>query len=125
MASEEQRIELLRGILYAKTRQYNEKQDRFSISFRSSHLPFQIQQLVESLGMRTRMQYVPQRGYYNLKFKSRLQLVHNQRSKPLKVHQDRRYITKITKIQPQMCVHIETDGEDGSFVADEGFIACH
>jgi hypothetical protein len=125
MASEEQRIELLRGILYAKTRQYNEKQDRFSISFRSSHLLFQIQQLVESLGMRTRMQYVPQRGYYNLKFKSRLQLVHNQKSPPLKVHQARRYITKITKIQPQMCVHIETDGEDGSFVADEGFIACH
>lgn len=125
MASEEQRIELLRGILYAKTRQYNEKQDKFSISFRSSHLLFQIQQLVESLGMRTRMQYVPQRGYYNLKFKSRLQLVHNQKSPPLKVHQARRYITKITKIQPQMCVHIETDGEDGSFVADEGFIACH
>jgi hypothetical protein len=125
MASQEQRIELLRGILYAKTRQYNEKQDRFSISFKSPHLLYQIQQLVESLGIKTRMQYVPQRGYYNLKFKSRLQLVHNQKSPALKVHQARRYITNITKIQPQMCVHIETDGEDVSFVVDEGFIACH
>lgn len=122
LASEEQRLELLRGILYAKSRQYNENEDMFRVSYKTPHLLYQIQQLVESLGMKSKLVFVK---YYSLTFRSRLQLVHNQKSPPLKVHQDRRYITKITKIQPQMCVHIETDGEDVSFVVDEGFIACH
>ena len=34
------------------------------------------------------------------------------------------FIKEILEIQPQSCVHIETDGEDGTILVGEGFIAC-
>lgn len=125
LASVEQRIELLSGILHAKSRQYVKKYDHFKISFKNPHLLYQIQHLVESLGMKTKMYHCEIRNRYTLTFKSKLKLMEIQNSPPLKVHLARRFITKINKIQPQMCVHIETDGEDGSFAVDEGFIPCH
>jgi hypothetical protein len=47
-----------------------------------------------------------------------------QTPKPIKVRQNWRLISKIEEITPQACVHIETDGEDGTMLVEEGFIAC-
>jgi hypothetical protein len=122
LGSTEQRIELLQGILYAKYKQYNAKIDRFRITSISRPFIAQVQALFESLGIKTTLEN--DKGF-TVSFKSRIPLVHNQQSPRLRVHIDRRYITSITPIQDQMCVHIETDGQDNTILVGEGFIACH
>lgn len=124
LASSEQRIELLRGIIYAKSRQYSKIKDTFRISTYHVAIIKQIQGLVESLGCKTSLTFDDTYKYYTLRFKTRLRLVENQVSPPIKVHQDRRYIKNIEPVPPQMCVHIETTGKDNSFLVGEGFISC-
>jgi len=60
-----------------------------------------------------------------LSIKTKLKLTADQTPKPLKVRQNYRFVSKIEEIKPQACVHIQTDGPDGSFLVGEGFIACH
>lgn len=123
LASAEQRTELLSGILYAKSRQYNKKDDRFRIT--SSHYGtiLQIQGLVESLGHRSKVTFDETYRYYTISFKSRVKLTQEQNSPRIRIHQDRRYITKVTPIPAQLCVHIETTAPDNTILAGEGFIA--
>jgi hypothetical protein len=124
LASAEQRLELLRGIMHAKSKQYSKPKDTFR--FASNHLPslLQVQSLVESLGHKTTLEANDFRGTYRLYFRTRLQLTPDQavNPKPI-VHNGRRYIKRIEKIAPQLCVHIETEGADNSFLVGEGFIA--
>lgn len=124
LGSVDQRIDLLSGILYAKRGWYNLKNDRFNITLKSYQLIRQIQGLVESLGIKTTMYYREDNNEYIFSFRSRLQLMDHQVSPKIKVHQARRYIANIKQIEPQLCVHIETEGADKSFLAGEGFIAC-
>jgi hypothetical protein len=124
LASEEQRIELLSGIINAKIRQYKKEKDHFRLSSRNWKEIRKIQALVESIGCKTSLYHDEFTNYYSLSFKSRYKLCDHQESPPIKVHQTRRYITNIEKIAPQQCVHIETDGPDGSFLVGEGFISC-
>ena len=124
LASPEQRLELLQGIMVAKSSQYNEREDKFRFS--AQHLPtiLRIQLLAESLGSKTRIESAETINSYRLFFKSRLQLVSNQVSPPIKVHLGRRYITKITPIAPQLCVYVETTSKDSTILVGEGFIPC-
>jgi hypothetical protein len=124
LASPEQRLELLQGIMVAKPLQYNQKIDRFRFSSQNLPTVLRIQSLVESLGSKTTIEHSETNNTYRLFFKTRLQLVSNQQSPPVKVHLGRRYIKKITKIEPQMCVHIETTSKDSTILVGEGFIPC-
>lgn len=123
LASPEQRTELLSGILHAKSRQYSKSQDRFRITSYHYGTILQIQGLVESLGHRSRVLFDETYKYYTISFKSRVKLMEEQVSPPIRIHQDRRYITKVTQIPAQLCVHIETTGTDNTILAGEGFIA--
>jgi hypothetical protein len=122
MASPEQRMELLRGIIYAKPRQYSPKIDRFRVSSVSGPFIFQVQELAESLGIKTTLSAGIR---YTLSFKSRHQLVENQQSPKMRIHVDRRYIRSVDPIADQMCVHIETEGQNNTILVGEGLIACH
>jgi hypothetical protein len=122
-ASVEQRLELLSGIMCAKRGQYNQKRDLFRFSFTNINEVTQVQALAESLGCRTKVQFDPHRKTYTVFIKTRLRLVPNQDSPPIKVHQARRYVHKVTPIPAQMCVHIETTGEDNTILVGEGFIS--
>ena len=124
LGSAEQRLELLQGILCAKNRQYNKKQDRFRISHKSFRVIAQLQGLVESLGNKTSVTFDETYKYFTLFFKTRLKLLDFQESPPPKIHLGRRYIKKIQKIPSQLCIHIETDGENNSILVGEGFIPC-
>jgi hypothetical protein len=123
LASAEQRTELLSGILYAKSRQYNKKDDKFRISSFHYGTILQLQSLVESLGHRSTVIYDETYQYYTIYFKSRVKLIQEQNSPPIRVHQARRYITRVDQIQDQLCVHIETTGSDNTILVGEGFIA--
>ena len=125
MAAPDQRIELLRGILHAKKSCYNKATDNFRFTVKDATIAKQIQWLVESLGHKTALTYNPIIKSYIVTFKSKLKLMTDQDSKPLKWAYGRRYIRKITKIDPAPCVHIETNGANGTMLVGEGFIACH
>ena len=125
LGSIEQRTELLQGILCGKHRQYNKKDDFFRITNKNFRVITQIQGLVESLGIKTRIESFKNRDYYTLHFKSRIKLLDIQESPRVRVHVARRYIKEIRKIPSQMCVHIETNGDDNSILVGEGFISCH
>lgn len=123
LASAEQRTELLSGILYAKSRQYNKKDDKFRITCYHYGTILQIQGLVESLGHRSTVVYDDTYHYYTISFKSRTKLTEEQNSPPIRVHQARRYVTDVSSIPAQMCVHIETTAPDNTILVGEGFIA--
>ena len=120
----DQRLELLSGIIQAKSRQYNKTKDRFRISSFDRRIFLQIQELVETLGNKTMPMYDPLRKTYTVFFKTKHRLIEGQVSPPVKVHYARRFIKQIEPIGAQLCVHIETDGKDNSFLVGEGFISC-
>jgi replicative DNA helicase len=123
LASAQQRTELLSGILHAKSRQYNKSEDKFRITSAHYGTILQIQGLVESLGHRSKVSFDETYQYYTIYFKSRTKLIEEQVSPPIRVHQARRYITNVTQIPEQMCVHIETTAPDNTILVGEGFIA--
>lgn len=125
LSDTDQRIDLLSGIILSKSAQYNEKKDEFRVTSYNFGTIVRIQALAESLGCKTTIHHTPQLGNYTIFFKTGIKLVSNQVSPPVKVHYGRRYITKITSIPAQMCVHLETNGKDNSVLVGEGFISCH
>jgi hypothetical protein len=123
LGSPEQRIELLSGILCAKNRQYSEKTDTFRFTSHHFGTVKLIQGLVESIGCKSKLTHDEYLNNYTISFKSRTQLVPNQVSPPVKVHQARRYVNTISSIPAQLCVHIETNGADNTILVGEGFIS--
>ena len=124
MGSYEQRLELLKGILQAKHRQYNPRTKVFRITNMNEALVRQCQWLVESLGHKTTFFSNDQVKNHTLTFKSRLNLIPNQIPPIKKRVLARRQIREIYEIQQQPCVHIETTGDRGTFSVGEGFISC-
>ena len=125
LSSPEQRQELLQGILHARKNRYIKKEDRFQFTSHHELLAKQVQMLAESLGCKTTLNYKPTEQKFVLSIKTRLKLMEEQTPKTIKLRQNYRFVMDIQEIQPQTCVHIRTDGPDGSFLVGEGFIACH
>jgi hypothetical protein len=124
MGSIEQRVELLAGVMHSHPGRYNPKKDKFMFSHRLKSASMQIQNLAESLGSKTTLTLYKFRNTFRLTFRTHFKLLDRQSPKPVKVHHNRRAIIGVTEIPGQSCVHIETDGEDGTFLAGEGYIAC-
>jgi len=124
LADQEQRLDLLSGIILSKGSQYNPKTDTFRVT--NKHFPtiVRVQMLAESLGIKTAIEHNESLNNYTIFFKTKHQLVKNQASPPLKVHHARRYVTKISSISDQLCVHIETTAKDNTILVGEGFIPC-
>jgi replicative DNA helicase len=124
LSSPEQRLELLKGILHSKTKQYNKQTGIFRFTNRKKELVCQVQYLAESLGARTILDYDQYKNYYTVFIRTRLQLTHEQIPRPIKVRQEWRLVKDVYEIDPQACVHIETEGFDNSYLVGEGFIPC-
>lgn len=107
-----QRMELLEGLIdsgfivkYKNSNQYAAKNANY-------HLMRKIQGLVESLGVKTTLHTPSNSASYTLKFRMKDDFA-------VLYGTNRRFVTKITEIPPQPCVHIETGGQ---FLVGEGFI---
>lgn len=124
LGSAEQRFELLQGILFAKNRSFNKTSQQFRFTSLSKTYVTQVQYLAESLGCRTKVNYDPHNKNYTIFIKTKLQIHPAQRVNPNVRHFARRYVTKISPISDQLCVHLETDGADQTILVGEGFIAC-
>lgn len=124
LASFEQRLELLSGIVLAKGSQYNPRTDWFNIISKHQPTISAIQMLVESLGIKTTATQNEKSKSFSLSFRTKHKLLGNQQSPDLKVHHARRFITNISKIPAQLCVHVETSAPDNTILVGEGFIPC-
>ena len=124
LASAEQRLELLQGLIAGKSRQYAPSKDTFRLTHNHYPTVLGIIGLIESLGNQSKVEYYSDKNSYTIYFKTRLRLIEGQVSPPVKVLLGRRFIKRIEPVAPQLCVHIETDGEDNSFLVGEGFITC-
>ena len=122
LSSAEQRLDLLRGIMHAKKRQYSPKTDTFRFCSYIKTYAMQVQMLAESLGCQTKCFFDETLKNYTVFIKTRLRLIEDQVTLPAKVHQQRRYITSVRPIEDQLCVHIETEDKSAPFLVGEGFI---
>ena len=119
----EQRLDLLRGYVLARSHVYNLDKDTFTIRAVAYTLPRQIQILCESLGMRTVLQETDSaKANWMLTFRTRLKVVPNQKLGMFISRHERRSITSVEEIEPRLCAHIKT--EAASFAVGEGYIQC-
>ena len=123
--SHEQRLELIQGILCARHCKKSTKQGYFTFKSSKKHISTAFQYLSESLGAVSSLTYDKHANTYDVNV-HRLQpfLPEMAPARPY-THYARRYVKSIEPIPAQLCVHIETDDEDGSFLTGEGFIPCH
>lgn len=111
----EQRIALLQGLIDGGFIRKTKNSNLYTAKDANYHLLRKVQGLVESLGIKTTLNTPTQTPSYTLKFriKDNFSVLYGT---------NRRFVTKITKILPKPCVHIETNGQ---FLVGEGFIpAC-
>lgn len=107
-----QRIELLEGFIDSGFIKKHKTTTLYIAKNANYKLMRKIQGLVESLGVKTEL-HLPKIGHkYTLKFRIKSDL-------SVLFGTNRRFVTKITKIPAQPCVHIETDTQ---FLIGEGFI---
>jgi hypothetical protein len=122
MASFEQRVALLRGILSKRPRAFNLERTQFGIGTNDVTLARQIQNLVESLSSRTSIRYNKRHGTYRVMFRSFLNLVPGQTPPKNSLEMEYRQITKVAPAEPRECTYIKTEDPDNTFVVSEGFL---
>ena len=122
--SAEQRLELIQGILCTKPLKKASTLGFFKFKSSKKHISLACQYLFETLGAVVSPTYDKYAKTYDLKVQRRQPLLPEMAPKKPFTHYARRYVKSIEPIPAQLCVHIETDDEDGSFLTGEGFIPC-
>jgi len=123
--SAEQRLELIQGLLSAKPCKKAGSTGRFCVLTNKKHISVAIQYLSESLGAKTVPTIREDKRQYGLRIFRITPFLEQMAQKRAAAHLARRYVKSIEPIQAQLCVHIETDEKDGTFLVGEGFISCH
>jgi len=108
----EQRLELLQGLIDGGLIKKYKKSSLHVASDANYHLLRKVQGLVESLGIKTTLNTPNKTKSYTLKFRINGNF-------PINYGENRRFVTKITKIPAQPCVHVDTGTQ---FLVGEGFI---
>lgn len=122
LGSAEQRLELLRGLVYNRPNCFRQKDNVYQYFSADFAFLKRVQGVVESLGIRTIMLDRPSGVRYRLNFKTDLPLGPEITKPKGIVRFKRRFIRKITEIEPSERVYIEANGP---FLVGEGFIpAC-
>lgn len=125
LSQQDQRFELLQGILCSSSAIYHEKTKTYRVYQRRRSLIYSIQYLADSLGCKTEIKQSDISGQYILYIKTKQQLLPNKQQPTKAKHTARRFVVSIDQIRAQQCVHIETEGQDHTILVGEGFIACH
>lgn len=122
---QDQRLELIQGILCARPCKTCTKEGYFTFKSSRKHISVAFQYLSETLGAVTGLTYDKHANTHDVRV-YRIQPFLPEMAPPRPhTFYARRYVKSIEPIPAQLCVHIETDEEDGSFLAGEGFIPCH
>ena len=108
----EQRLELLEGFFDAGKVLYDNKQKRNTIRTQDYHHIRRFQSLIESLGLKSRLDFNKYNNMYTLFFSM------DDYDHPV-IGKERRLITSIKPIDPEPCVHIDTGTQ---ILVGEGYI---
>ena len=121
-ASFEQRLALLRGILSKKPKCFNKTTTLFSLAVMDQTLARQIQNLVESFGMRSSIVYNKHSFYFRVSFRSFMRLIEDQLppNKPLDL--EYRRIRRVEDARVRECVYLKTEDPANAILVSEGFI---
>lgn len=122
--SSEQRLELIQGILSAYPLKKASKIGLFEYHHTKKHIITAIQFLAESLGAKTKIAHYKKLNIYRLRIQRYAPFLTGMAPPRPIAHLSRRYVIDIKRIPAQLCVHIETDDSDGSYLVGEGFIPC-
>lgn len=122
LASFEQRVSLLKGILSMRPRAFDPKRTQFGIGTNDVTLARQIQNLVESLSSRTSIRFNKRHGTYRVMFRSFLNLVPGQLPPKNPLEMEYRQITKVAPVVPRECTYIKTEDPNNTIVVSEGFL---
>ena len=107
-----QRTEFLEGLIDGGFVKKSKNSDLYTAKNANYHLLRKIQGLIESLGVKTTLYTPTTTPSYTLKFRIKEDF-------SVLYGTNRRFVTKITKIPPQPCVHIDTGTQ---FLVGEGYI---
>lgn len=110
--SVDQRIELLEGLIDGGLIKKYKSSNLYVVKDANYHMLRKLQGLIESLGAKTTLHTPYDTPSYTLKFRidGDFSIIYGK---------NRRFVTKITKIAPQPCVHVDTGTQ---FLVGEGFI---
>lgn len=122
LASFQQRVELLKGILSKRPRAFDPKRTQFGIGTNDVTLARQIQNLVESLSSRTSIRFNKRHGTYKVMFRSFLNLTPDQIPPKNTLEMEYRQITKVALVEPRECTYIKTEDPNNTIVVSEGFL---
>ena len=123
-ASYSQRLELIQGVLCVKPCKKASPDGFFTFKSSKKHISAAFQYLSETLGAKTSLTYDKHANTHDVRVQ-RLQPFLPEMAPPRPfTHYARRYVKSIEPIPAQLCVHIETDDSDGSYLVGEGFIPC-
>lgn len=120
-ASFEQRLTLLRGIVSTRPNVYKPNTTWFHMVTRDQQKARNWQNLTESLGIRTMLNY-DGGGKWNLRFKTTLRLLPEQTAPTRYPNHECRTVKKIVLTETRPLVHIQTEAKENSIILSEGFI---
>lgn len=120
IGNSDQRLELLRGIVWGFGYVYKKATNKYRYSSVDQRFCRKLQGLCESLGIRTMLHAKDRYGQYALTFRTDLPIMPSMPDKTWVGTRERRMIASIEEQPAQPCVHIEVDG---SYVVGEGYIA--
>lgn len=121
-ASFEQRLAFLRGIISTRRNPFDPSNQQFQFEINDRRLMRQVQNLVESLGIKSRITRVLGGLRYRIVFKTNLRLLEDQI--PVKRHHELefRVITTIDRIPPRECIYIKTEDPNNTILVSEGYL---
>ena len=122
LASFEQRLALLRGIVSAHVMPYKPKKRSFELRSNDIRLIRQMQNLVESMGVQSFIGREQKKNRYILYFKTIIRLVEEQEEpknlRPLEF----RKVEKVEEVAPREGVYVKTEDPNNTILIGEGYL---
>ena len=120
-ASFAQRLNLVRGI-FADMGSFNPKLSTFMYTCRNYKMLRQVQNIIESLGITTKMTQHGNEQRYHLTFKTFLKLRDDQTSNGREFYFEFRMVKRVEEVAPRKCFYIKTENPDNTVVVSEGYL---
>ena len=120
-ASFTQRLNLVRGI-FADMGSFNPKLSTFMYTCRNYKMLRQVQNIIESLGIATKMTQHGNEQRYHLTFKTFLKLRDDQTSNGREFYFEFRMVKRVEEVAPRKCFYIKTENPDNTVVVSEGYL---
>lgn len=120
-ASFTQRLNLVRGI-FADMGSFNHKESTFMYTCRNYKMLRQVQNIIESLGIATKMTQHGNEQRYHLTFKTFLKLRDDQTSNGREFYFEFRMVKRVEEVAPRKCFYIKTENPDNTVVVSEGYL---